>query len=502
MKNIRLPILIVLLIFSMTSSVFATEFTDIDGHWAENQIVKWSNRDLINGYQGKFSPNKTITRGEMAIIIDRLFDYQLSAENTFSDLSDDWYTDAILKNNEKGILLGFEGQVRPLDKVTRQEAIVMLGKAFDVTLVERASTFIDAETIGSWAMPYINAMQDAGYVSGKPDGGFYPMEEITRAEIVTIIDRIVGAYYSKSGEYTGDVDGLVLVNTKDVVLKDMTIGGNLIVAEGVADGDLTLNTVNVKGQMHVYGGGENSIKLYNTSVGTVILGKQASKVRFFSDGKVQEMVIAEGSQVIIDGALSIDDIIINQNSDIEIRKNVKVTTVDLKAKGVKATFNGKIGTLKVDKSQGEAKISGTGKIDKVAESESRDDKKDGISSIGRVDSVSSASKSSDREDRPDRPDKPDKPVTPDKPDTPDPPQATTNHYSLKPSFIAAPTVNVRVTYNKLVQSGYTLYVDGKVAGTDSDNDGVVTTVSNYFDNAKKVEFSPRGDSTKYTLDKQ
>jgi hypothetical protein len=54
----------------------------------------------------------------------------------------------------------------------------------------------------------------------------------------------------------------------------------------------------------------------------------------------------------------------------------------------------------------------------------------------------------------------------------------------------------------VVQKGYTLYVDGKVAGTDNDNNGVVTTVNNYFTNGNKVEFSPKGSSTKYTLSKK
>jgi len=520
-KNIRLAILIVIFTLGFSSTVFATEFTDIDGHWAQDEIVKWSNNGLINGYEGKFNPNNTITRGEMAVIIDRLFDYQLSAENSFSDLPDDWYTDAILKNNEKGIILGYEGQARPLDKVTRQEAIVMLGKAFDVRLVDRPSTFTDAVTIGSWAMPYANAMQDAGYISGKPDGGFYPTEDITRAEIVAIVDRIVGAYYNKSGEYTGDVSGLVLVNTKDVVLKDMNISGDLIIAEGVADGDITLKSVDVKGHMYVYGGGQNSIKLYNTSVGTVILGKKASKVRLYSDGKIEEIVVAKDAAVIIDGDLSIDDIVIKDNSVIEIRKNVKVSVVNLNAKDVKATFNGDIGTLNMDKNRGTTQVEGSGKIDKVTERENRDDKGDGsTSSSSKVDSVSSASKSSgssssggssgggssskDRDKDKNKGSSGNNSSNNNSSNNNNNNNTgnTNNAYTIKPSFIAAPTVDVVVTYNKATQKGYTLYVDGKVAGTDSDNDGVVTTVSNYFTNAKKVEFSPKGSSTKYTLDKK
>lgn len=505
MKNIRLPIMMVVWAFCISTTAIAAEFTDINGHWAQENIAKWSDKGLIHGHDGQFGPDRTITRGEMAIILDRLFGYQLMADNTFSDLPEAWYTEAILKNNEKGILLGYDNKVRPTDEVTRQEAAVMLAKAFNLTLTDRSATFTDGGTIGPWALPYVNAMQDAGYIGGMTDGGFHPTKDITRAEVIAIVDRIVAAYYNESGTYTGDVNGLVLVNTKDVVLKGMTVTGDLIIAEGVADGDVTLDSATVKGQMHIYGGGENSVKLYNTKVGKVILAKKASKVRLYSDGNIQEIVVAQDAAVIIDGELSVDDILIQDNSTIEIRKNVKVTMVNLDAKDVKAVFDGSIGTLNMNKNRGKTEINGKGKISKVTEYESKKEKD--LSSI-KVDAVSGASKkeedyasggsvsgstaggSSDA-------------GSSTSTDTSTGSSTTSaNGYSLKPSFMAAPTVDVTVTYNQVTPKGYTLYVDGKPVATDSDNDGVVRTVKNHFTQGKTVEFAPKGSSTKHKLEKR
>lgn len=505
MKNIRLPIIILVWAFCISTTAVAAEFTDINGHWAGENIAKWSDKGLIHGHNGQFGPDRTITRGEMAVILDRLFGYQLTAENTFSDLPEAWYTEAILKNNEKGILLGYDSKVRPMDEVTRQEAAVMLAKAFNLTLTDRTATFTDGSTIAAWALPYVNAMQDAGYIAGMSDGGFHPTKDITRAEVIAIVDRMVAAYYNESGTYTGKVKGLVLVNTKDVVLKDMTVTGDLIVAEGVAEGDVTLDSSTVKGQMHVFGGGENSIKLYNTKVGKVILAKKASKVRLYSDGNIQEIVVAKDAAVVIDGELSVDDILIQDNSTIEIRKNVKVTIVNLDAKDVKAVFDGSIGTLSMNKNRGQTKINGTGKINKVTEYEGK--KAADLSSI-KVDAVSGASKkeegyasgasSSSSSATGGSSDSGSSTST----DSSKGNNTGTDGYSLKPSFMAAPTVDVTVTYNQVTPKGYTLYVDGKPVATDSDNDGVVRTVKNYFNQGKTVEFAPKGSTTKYKLEKR
>ena len=139
-KKRAIPILLIaILVFAMLSgSVLAANYSDTQGHWAAEQIAKWSDAGILQGADGMFRPNDPITRGEMAVILDRLMDYQTAASNNFSDLGQAFYTDAILKANAAGVIKGDGATVRPKDNITREEAVVMLGRALGV--VEGLST--------------------------------------------------------------------------------------------------------------------------------------------------------------------------------------------------------------------------------------------------------------------------------------------------------------------------------------------------------------------------
>lgn len=496
--------MVFVLVFSSCLPAFAMSFSDVQNHWAKEEISKWADEGIVNGAAGKFKPDESITRAELAVIIDRIFNYQMASQNSFKDLPQDWYTEAILKNNAKGVLLGYDKQVRPLDKVTRQEAIIMLCKAFSIQPTNYESMFSDYNNIPEWSVNYVNAMYHKGYITGRPDGGFYPKEMISRAEIVKIIDTIIGGYYSQSGDYSNDVKGMVIVNTKDVVLKNMTIEGNIIIAEGVGNGDFTMDSVIVKGEMYIYGGGEHSIKLYNTNLDKVILGKKDSKVRIYSDGSINNIVVNKEAQVIIDGALSVGDITINDNSNIEIRSSVKVDKVNLDGKDVNAVFDGEINKLTVEKEAANTKIKGIGRVKKV-EYTGQTVKIDGVSSVSN------------------------KPTTPTKDKSDDKPSRTSSgsssssssnnsssgntttdnttkvkqfEFTMKSTFIGSPTALIKVYKDGEIQNGYTLYVDGKKVASDSDQDGEITTIKNYFNTTSVIEYVEKNSSTKHKLVKK
>lgn len=258
--------LVLALIMSLLSMSFAeteegvtevapTTFNDVSGHWAKDAIYKWSGYGVINGYDGLFRPNEQISRGEMACILDNMMDYQIASENTFTDLKDgQFYTEAILKANAAGIIKGDGSTVRPLDKITREEASVILGRAFALNENTNGnSTFKDAAMIATWAKGFIIAMEEKGYINGT-NNNLRPKTKITRAEIVTLINNIVKAYYTEAGTYKEDVTGTAVIKVPDVILKGVTISENLIIAEGVGEGEVTLDRVTVKGDTVVRGG--------------------------------------------------------------------------------------------------------------------------------------------------------------------------------------------------------------------------------------------------------
>ena len=85
---------------------FAAEYSDTAGYWAKDEISKWSDLGIIQGSNGNFRPADQITRGDLAVILDRVMNYQEKSSDSFSDLGDRYYTDAILKANKAGVIPG------------------------------------------------------------------------------------------------------------------------------------------------------------------------------------------------------------------------------------------------------------------------------------------------------------------------------------------------------------------------------------------------------------
>lgn len=242
-------------------------YNDVEGHWAADAIYIWSNYGIINGNKGLFRPDEYITRGEIAIILDNMMDYQTAAENTFLDLKPEkFYTESVLKANAAGIIMGNgRNKIRPTDKISKEEIVVMLGRAFAIKEnTSGNSQFKDSSSVSSWAKGYVTAMEAKGYLKGS-NNCFLPKNKITRAETVTLIDNIVKAYYTKAGTYTDNVTGTAVIKVSGVVLKGVTVSENLIIAEGVGQGEATLDSVIIKGDTVLRGGGKNSVQIVGSS---------------------------------------------------------------------------------------------------------------------------------------------------------------------------------------------------------------------------------------------
>lgn len=323
-KSLAIFVAVVMVFGSFSVSFAATDaevtatatntvtFTDVTDHWGAAAIQKWAGYGIINGFEGAFRPDDSITRGEMAVIFDNMMDYQETAKNTFTDLqSGQFYTDAILKANAAGIVKGDGTTVRPTDKITKEEAAVMMSRAFAVAEANTTKSFADASAVSSWAKSAVFGMEAKGYVSGY-EGNFNPKSNITRAEVVTMINNIVKAYYTTAGTYTENVVGTAVVKVTGVTLKGITVSENLIIAEGVAQGDATLDSVTVKGNTVVRGGGENSIHIIGTSSLTKItIQKDGDKLRISIEGtgvSVPDVVVDAGEEIVITGNVGTVDL--------------------------------------------------------------------------------------------------------------------------------------------------------------------------------------------------
>ncbi|MBE5040810.1 S-layer homology domain-containing protein [Ructibacterium gallinarum] len=223
----------------LSYSGFAAPFSDTTGHWAQEAIEKWSEYGIIEGFEGNFKPDDAITRAEMAVIIDRLMIYPAATENPFSDLTEDWYKEAVLKAAENEVLFGYDGMARPNDTITREEAAVMLARALHIEPKTGELPFSDRDEVSDWATGYLTAMAEKKYIRGFADGTFAPQETMTRSYTIALLNNTIGGLYQKPGTYTDQVEGIVLVNSPGVIFKNMQIS-DIVLAPGVGDNKILL----------------------------------------------------------------------------------------------------------------------------------------------------------------------------------------------------------------------------------------------------------------------
>jgi len=145
--------------------------------------------------------------------------------------------------------------------ITREQAFAVLARALWLEPATSANKpFEDEDEISDWARGEVLAMANAGYIQGS-NGRLDPRSYITRAEFAQVMHNIFRQYINKAGEHSVVADGNILVNVPGVTLKNVTINGDLVVGDGVGEGDLVLDNVTIKGRLLVRGGGVNSIKI-------------------------------------------------------------------------------------------------------------------------------------------------------------------------------------------------------------------------------------------------
>ncbi len=148
----------------------------------------------VMGYEGMFNPDGNITRAETAAILARLaddFDENGSYSTKFNDVADNlWYYKYIGFMESKNVIKGYpDGGFKPENSITRAEFASMIAKYADLSDTDTSSAFEDVS--GHWAEAAIKTCQNAGYIKGY-DNKFRPDEFITRAEAVSIINRVLG----------------------------------------------------------------------------------------------------------------------------------------------------------------------------------------------------------------------------------------------------------------------------------------------------------------------
>lgn len=176
-------------------------FTDIENHWAKDNIFFVVSRGLLNGTSATtFSPNTGMTRGMFVTALGRLAgidpaDYQAGK---FTDVkADAYYVPYVNWAASKGIVSGTTDTIfAPDSQITREQMAVILKNyaaklGYTIPKTLEAVTFADNTKISSQVKEAVKSMQQAGILAGKTNNRFDPKGTATRAEVATVLRRFV-----------------------------------------------------------------------------------------------------------------------------------------------------------------------------------------------------------------------------------------------------------------------------------------------------------------------
>lgn len=379
--------IIFMMIAQPAPSDASTKAGDIQGHWAESIIADLMNRGTLSGYEdGTFRPDASINRAEYAALIVKAFGLSGGTDKVFPDTANHWAGNAIATAYQHGIIQGYsEAQFGPDDPVSREQAALMIVRAAGLTNTESLN-FIDKDKFSPWAESSIVAAAASGLFSGYPDGSFKPQGRTSRAEAAAVIYKCLNVKaqaidpeaiteYDKAGVYgpgekEESITGNVAVKADGVVLQNLHIKGDLIIAEEVGEGNVTLNNITVDGDTMVRGGGKNSIHINGGSFNSIIIQQTSSgAVRIVaSNAAGLEVVIAEnaaGESIILEGSFAQVHI---EAANIELKTqgetSINKVSVAAGAESVKINLdvNTKVENLVL---QAAAEIKGAGRIVKA-----------------------------------------------------------------------------------------------------------------------------------------
>lgn len=173
---------------------------DVVGHWAEKEIRELYEKELINGRGNGYEPESNITRAEWLTLLYRasgIDTKSVSYKKAFDDVSEDsWYAIVVSDAYTKKLIKGDNGKFNPDDSITREQMAKMLidmleyikGEKFDEA---SEAEFSDNDEISEWAEEYINKAVANGLMNGTPENKFEPKKNATRAEAAAVLLRFI-----------------------------------------------------------------------------------------------------------------------------------------------------------------------------------------------------------------------------------------------------------------------------------------------------------------------
>ncbi len=283
-RSISLLLSLVLVLSLMTPvSIGETEFKDIQGHWAYEDIQKLINLGLLEGYpDGTIRPDSHITKAEFIKLLNSSLG--LRDDNVvqllYEDVTEeDWFYKELQKASFTGYIQGdLEESFYPNQAISREETAKMLGRIIPEIETPRGAMedFNDYKLISDEALQGVDLLVRKGYMSGYPDGTLRPDGKLTRAEAAKLIAKILDNETIVSED--------VSIKNSGDILKDSIYVGDIYVEESVAYGDALLDNIVALSKVYIEGGGSNTIDINNSYIVRLIITKVDGLARVVVQG--------------------------------------------------------------------------------------------------------------------------------------------------------------------------------------------------------------------------
>ena len=314
-KGLALIVTVVMVLTMVPAAVFAADtptYSDMPNDWSKTALENAVKNGLITGYpDATIRAGKSLSRAEMVTIVAKAFGATTEADiSRVQDVkSGDWYYSYIAKS------IGMEGMafatvVRPKDAITREEAFTVLNKVMllmegqDVDKNYAAlNKYSDVSNVSNYARGFVNEMSANGYVTGNANGRLNPKGNITRAEFAAVMDNMFKEYIAAPTAQTKPVSSGNVVITSGGALKDVTINGDLVLADGIGSKEVKLENVTIKGRLVVRGGSKIEFT-GKVEKDIIVWAKNCTVYANSGRDSFREMIVldrATGSRVVLPG---------------------------------------------------------------------------------------------------------------------------------------------------------------------------------------------------------
>lgn len=254
-------------------SAMAVEFDDAQGHWAEAAIDRWSDAGVVSGVgNNDFDPEGEMNRAQAASVFSELLQLTDEADiSGFTDIPEDaWYAGHIAKCVGAGIMAGMsDTTMEPETTLSREMFFTMFAQAMGIEREETSDVkFNDSAEASSWAVGYINALANRGFISGMGDGSVEPLSDINRASVMALLNKAIVTYAVEEGAQNVDGTGIVLVLADNV-----SITADEPITVVVAKEGATVSLAGATGGAEVIAL-ENNVAVTDAPAGTTIAAKE------------------------------------------------------------------------------------------------------------------------------------------------------------------------------------------------------------------------------------